>query len=74
MRMEIGFVLEPGFWVAQDSNGFWRAFSQEPTDFSPGSWLLRDGSCHLLLAQERNPHWRETLHQVQPGEVIYLSD
>ncbi len=72
MNKEHEFRLEPGTWVAQDRNGRWFQYAHSPRAW--GTMFSPRGVLNMLLLQKRNPHWRETRHQIQPGEVIYLSE
>lgn len=79
MTIEIGYVLPAGTWVAQDHYGKWFAYKSRPERATHAcfddNWLMQLGDDIAYLTKtESNPYWRETLHQIQPGEVIYLSD
>lgn len=51
-------------WVAQDQNGVWWGFEQQPVPDSAG-WSNFQDTMKLKLKQEPpNPGWRETLHKV----------
>ncbi len=51
-------------WVAQDQNGVWWGFEQQPVPDSAG-WANFQDTMKLKLKQESpNPGWRETLHKV----------
>jgi len=51
-------------WVAQDQNGVWWGFEQQPVADSAG-WSNFQDTMKLKLKQEPpNPEWRETLHKV----------
>ena len=51
-------------WVAQDENGIWWGFEQQPVADSAG-WSNFQDTMKLKLKQETpNPEWRETLHKV----------
>lgn len=51
-------------WVAQDQNGVWWGFEQQPVAESSG-WSNFQDTMKLKLKQESpNPGWRETLHKV----------
>ena len=71
MNKEHEFRLEPGTWVAQDASGLWYAYKYEPL---PDRTVFLGCLLRLLVYGGVNPHWRDTPHQIQPGEVIYLSE
>lgn len=51
-------------WVAQDQNGVWWGFEQQPVANASG-WSNFQDTMKLKLKQESpNPEWRETLHKV----------
>ena len=51
-------------WVAQDKNGVWWGFEQQPVAESAG-WSNFQDTMKLKLKQETpNPEWRETLSKV----------
>lgn len=51
-------------WVAQDQNGIWWGFEQQPVADTAG-WSNFTDTMKLKLKQESpNPEWRETLHKV----------
>lgn len=51
-------------WVAQDQNGVWWGFEQQPVAKSSG-WSNFQDTMKLKLKQETpNPQWRDTLHKV----------
>lgn len=79
MTIEIGYVLPAGSWVAQDECGKWFGYKSRPqraiNPHFDGGWLMQLGDEIVYLTRtEPNPHWHDTRHQIQPGEVIYLSD
>ena len=51
-------------WVAQDRNGVWWGFHQQPVASSSG-WSNFQDTMKLRLKQEPpNPEWRDTLHKI----------
>ena len=51
-------------WVAQDQNGVWWGFEQQPVA-DGGGWSNFQDTMKLKLKQETpNPSWRDTLHKV----------
>lgn len=51
-------------WVAQDENGIWWGFENEPTA-SPNGWSSFQDTMQLKLKKEQpNPEWQKTLHKI----------
>jgi len=51
-------------WVAQDQNGVWWGFEQQPVADKVG-WSNFQETMKLKLKQESpNPEWRDTLHKI----------
>lgn len=51
-------------WVAQDQDGIWWGFEQQPVADSAG-WSNFQDTMRLKLKRESpNPEWRDTLHKV----------
>lgn len=74
MTKQHEFKLEPGTWVAQDADGSWYHAKSEPFfGHVYEEWFAVFGQ-EYLLQQPPNPNWRETKHQIEPGEVIYLEE
>lgn len=51
-------------WVAQDQNGIWWGFEQQPVAESSGWSNFQDTMKLKLKTETPNPGWRETLHKV----------
>ena len=51
-------------WVAQDQNGIWWGFEQQPVADSGGWSNFQDTMKLKLKTETPNPGWRETLHKV----------
>lgn len=60
-------------WVAQDANGHWYAYSNDPTTewknidgLYPNRWNAIIGGCEFLYDGDDNPNWKYTLARVKP--------
>ncbi len=57
----------PGWvnWLAQDADGAWWGFEQEPLQHDTGWYENEIGRYIKLEAGKSNPEWRETLRKAK---------
>lgn len=51
-------------WIAQDENGNWWGFSVEPLEHSSGWYENEVGKYALLLKDEPNHNWKQSLKKI----------
>jgi poly(3-hydroxyalkanoate) synthetase len=52
-------------WLAQDADGAWWGFEQEPLQHDSGWYENEIGRYIKLAAESANPDWRTTLRKIQ---------
>jgi len=51
-------------WLAQDADGAWWGYEQEPLQHTIGWYENEIGRCVKLETGEANPDWQETLCKI----------